>query len=343
MPAVEKGLRWRIVSLSIDAGWSYKEIADHFGLAKSTIQDQIKRWRERDSIEDRLRSGRPASLHQGTLVMLQQNIQANPFKTIKELQQDLRNRHHTIVSPMTISRALQRMGLKSYRPLKFPRLRDNHKMTRLRFARHHRHWSAQQEWRQVIFTDESRFGVRWTDGRLRVRRLRGHRNSNEAAVQWTDGQNTGGSVMVWAGISWHHKSELVLFDGSMTGDRYLHEIVERVAVPFGLASIGPGFIYQDDNAPAHRAGVVLDYHEENVNYFHLNWPSKSPDLNPIEHAWDILGKRLREREPRRREDIYPILAEEWHAIPQAKIQRLIRSMRSRMEAVIENQGSFTRY
>ena len=97
MPAVEKGLRWRIVSLSIDAGWSYKEIADHFGLAKSTIQDQIKRWRERDSIEDRLRSGRPASLHQGTLVMLQQNIQANPFKTIKELQQDLRNRHHTFL------------------------------------------------------------------------------------------------------------------------------------------------------------------------------------------------------------------------------------------------------
>ena len=51
-----------------------------------------------------------------------------------------------------------------------------------------------------------------------------------------------------------------------------------------------------DNAPCHTAKRVKQYlTEENIKV--MNWPAHSPDLNPIENLWHIIGEQVRERNP----------------------------------------------
>ena len=91
-------------------------------------------------------------------------VESNPFATLPELQKELRNNLVT-VSQSTICRRLRARGLNSYRPLKFPLLTERHKVDRLEWTRQHLSWSVDQ-WRQVVFSDESRFSLRWIDGRI---------------------------------------------------------------------------------------------------------------------------------------------------------------------------------
>ena len=77
----------------------------------------------------------------------------------------------------------------------------------------------------------------------------------------------------------------------------------------------------------------------------MEWPARSPDLNPIEHAWDMLQTAVSPRpvQPASVQELRQALLEEWDQIPQYKIRRLINSMRRRCQAVIEARGHHTRY
>jgi transposase len=60
--------------------------------------------------------------------------------------------------------------------------------------------------------------------------------------------------------------------------------------------IGNNFILMDDNARPHIARVVNEFLDE-VGINRIEWPPRSPDLNPIEHVWDMIGKKVRPQPP----------------------------------------------
>jgi transposase len=111
-------------------------------------------------------------------------------------------------------------------------------------------------------------------------------------------------------------------------------------------------VFMQDNAPIHKAHIVLDWFDE-IGFDIEEHPPYSPDLNPIEHVWVELKKRLQIQYPKigetpggpekvkqRLAEVLPLV---WETIPEEFFENLWRTMPHRVEAVIKAKGWYTKY
>ncbi|GFS71226.1 transposable element Tc1 transposase [Trichonephila clavipes] len=93
--------------------------------------------------------------------------------------------------------------------------------------------------------------------------------------------------MVWGAIAYDNTSPLVRIQGTLNAQRYVQNVLRPVAIPYlqGL----PNAIFQQDNAHPHTARI-FQHALRGVQM--LQWPAYSPDISPIEHVWDVIGRRL---------------------------------------------------
>ncbi|GFW44531.1 transposable element Tcb2 transposase [Trichonephila clavipes] len=100
----------------------------------------------------------------------------------------------------------------------------------------------------------------------------------------------------------------------------------------------------DDNAWPHRTLVVQEL-LESENITRMDWPAYFPDLNPIEHLWDALGRRFaaRLRHPENTQQLKQMLIDEWAVLLQEMLHQLALSMRRRCEATIAVRGGHMPY
>ena len=92
-------------------------------------------------------------------------------------------------------------------------------------------------------------------------------------------------------------------------------------------AVGEGFIFQDDNASPHRGRIVTEYlNEQGIE--HMDWPAVSPDMSPIEHVWDQLGRKATDRltPDSTLDELQHILVEEWQRLPQQNINKLVNQI-----------------
>ena len=136
----------------------------------------------------------------------------------------------------------------------------------------------------------------------------------------------GGSLMVWGAVHYAGKTSLIVIRQIPNAQRYCDGILRPVVAPFMRRN--NRYIFQQDHTRPHIAplssNVLL---AKNVNTF--PWPSRSPDLAPIEHIWDMLNRQIRENHHpfNSLQELENALIIEWNAIQQYKIQNLIRGCR----------------
>lgn len=251
---------------------------------------------------------------------------SNSSKSSNVLKREL----HLNASRWTIARTLKSNNMSWCKMRKMPLLTQNHKDSRLQFCRKY----MQQTWEYVWFTDEKRFcldgpdctSYYWHDLRKDFV-IRGRR------------QGGGGGVMVWGGISSQRKTDICFVENTMNAERYQAVLANTL-----LHLFRNGDLLVQDNAPPHACNSTRAWLNNNGIPI-VTWPSRSPDLNPIENVWGVLVRAVY-AEGKQYTSIIELrnsIQKEWRKIELDLLKTLITSMPQRIFDCITAKGSHTRY
>ncbi|KAK6363297.1 hypothetical protein TWF730_011363 [Orbilia blumenaviensis] len=205
-----------------------------------------------------------------------------------------------------------------------------------------------EDWRRVRFSDETHFGFGPED-RVYIWRKDGERYQPKCIQHKRNSKDKDyHRLHAWAAIGYNFKSELVFYttansNGKMSQAVYIDAILEPIVKPWLEA--GQDFVLEEDNDSGHGTGkdsTARRWKNNNglVSYFNC---SQSPDLSPIENAWQS-PKSYTRRHPHWDEDSTKALAcEGWDSLNQDTINRWIDSIPERLQAVINAGGKMTAY
>ncbi|GFW88749.1 transposable element Tcb2 transposase [Trichonephila clavipes] len=226
------------------------------------------------------------------------------------LQQHLRSTTGTTVSTQTVRNRLHGVGLYARRPMVCVRLTSRHRCDHREWATERVNW-RRNEWSNVLFLTSPVF----------------------LFIRIIGVFSSGGTVAV--GI----KSCVRARKCQIWRD----EILRPIVVPYA-AAIEDDFILMDDNCRPYRANLGKDFlFEEGI--VRMEWPACFPNMNRIEHAWDVLGRLVAGRQPppQTLEELERALLKEWDRIPQLVINSFIDSIPQRCSTLLAIRGNHTPY
>ncbi len=134
--------------------------------------------------------------------------------------------------------------------------------------------------------------------------------------------------MLWGCFSAKGPGRLICVKERMNGAMYREILSEN--------------LFQHDNDPKHTARATKEWLRKK-HFKVLEWPSQSPDLNPIENLWRELKVRVAQRQSQNITAVEEICMEEWAKIPATVCENLVKIYGKHLTSVIANKGYLTKY
>ena len=222
-------------------------------------------------------------------------------------------------------------------PCRKPLISKKNQKVRLDFVTEHILWIEEQR-NMVHFSDESKFNLFGSDGKKFIRRKNGERLYPQCVERTV---KFGGGVMVSRMISSAGVWPIVRFHGNINASLY-KEFLRQHALSHLRKETVEIPVFMHDNAPYHKGKTVSSF-LENEGIAVMKWPPQSPDMNPQENVWKIIGEKAQNWNPQIIDDLWGFLKEEWESITTTFCKKLIGSWSRRCNEVIQCKGKFTKY
>ncbi|KAK3505679.1 hypothetical protein QTP70_020760, partial [Hemibagrus guttatus] len=329
---LSKDTRNKIVDLH-QAGKTESAIGKQLGVKKSTVGAIIRKWKTYKTTDNLPRSGAPHKISPCGVKMITRTVSKNPRTTRGDLVNDLQ-RAGTKVAKATISNTLRRQGLKSCSARRVPLLKPVHVRARLKFAREHLD-DPEEDWENVVWSDETKIELFGKNSTCRVWRRKNAELQPKNTIPTV--KHGGGNIMLWGCFSAKGPGRLIRVKERMNGAMY-QEILSKNLFPSARAlKMKHGWVFQHDNDPKHTARATKEWLRKK-HFKVLEWPSQSPDLNPIENLWRELKIRVAQRQPQNITALEEICMEEWAKLPATVRKNLVATYRKCLTSVIANKG-----
>ncbi len=205
------------------AGLSISKTADLLGISRTTICRVYREWSEKEKISSECQlCGRKYLVD---VFILGRIVRDDRKARVTQITTRYNKGMQNTISERTTSRTLKQMGYSSRRPHRVPLLSDKNRKRRLQFTQAHRNWTI-EECKNIAWSDESRFLLRHSDGRVRIWRKE-HESMDPSSIVSTV-QAGGGGVMVWGIFSWHTLGPLVPIEHCLNATVYLSIVADHV-------------------------------------------------------------------------------------------------------------------
>ncbi|GFX59270.1 transposable element Tcb1 transposase [Trichonephila clavipes] len=226
------------------AGWSTRPVAGQVDHSERAVRNCWEQWTGEGTHARKTGSGVTRKTTRREDRRIVRKALVDPTVTRSTIRADV----GVAIVPQTISRHLAEANLKSKRPFRALPLTPEHRQLRLQWCQARSMWNV-TDWQKVVFSDEFRFVLGTDDIRIWVWRRPGERYNSPPPVLRHTARTAG--VMVWGAIAYDSRSTLIVMRGTLTGQRYVDDIL-LPHVGYFLNGL-PGAIFQQDTARPHTA------------------------------------------------------------------------------------------
>ena len=219
---------------------------------------------------------------------LQRKVKTNRRKPTASVKAELESELKVIISESTVRRRPHEVDLYGRVARKKPYVNTINRRKRLEYAKNYRE-KPLGFWNKVLWSDESKFNLSGSDGKVVVRCSPEEDFEPECTISTV--KHGGGNVKCWGCFSSSGVGSLIFIDGNKTGESYREILEDNLLKSVEKLGMSHDWIFQHDNNPKHRVAIVANWLNRN-GMERLYWPSFSPDFNSIEHLWNEVERQL---------------------------------------------------